>query len=203
MRRRRFPPGLLASLAAGALAGAVSLAVQGLSLAAFLLPFLLGVALAGGLLFLLGLVRHAQALKGSRLLAQRPYSREYTTFEGGCLGLLAAMGFQVQEVRALPQGGIRVQADNPQTLLQGRYIIHCMESQEPLDALLVGALYAEVLQGRAHKGLYLTDASFTPTAIEFASGRNVELIDGARLDGLLRTHGAAPPAPLDRGGTVP
>ncbi len=193
---RRFPAGPALVLGAGLLAGAVSSAIQGPSAAAFLLPFLFSAAIAGAVLLLRSLVWQARALQGSSLLAKQPYAEAYTTFEGGCLGLLAAMGFEVQAVQALPQGGIRVQAENLQPLLRGRYIIHCVEAQQPLDALLVGELHAEVTQARAHKGFYVTNASFTLAAQEFAAGGNVELIDGPRLDALLRQYSAAPPESL-------
>lgn len=190
---RRLRPGLALVLGAGLLAGALSSAVLGLSLAAFLLPLLFGMVVMGALLLLLSLVRQARALQRSRLLSEQPYSQDYTTFEGGCLGLLSAMGFKVQEVRALSHGGITVMAESLQPLTRGRYIIHCVESPEPLDALLVGDLYAEVVQGHALKGIYLTNASFTATAHEFAVSRNVELFDGQRLDELLRRYSAAAP----------
>ena len=189
-RRRRVPLGAAAIVGAGIAAGGVSSTVQGLSMTAFLLPFFAAGIFAAGVYFLLGLLRQARLLERSALMVRKPISESYSTFESGCLGLLTSMGFRIRAVSALAQGGIRVDADNEQALMRGRYVIHCVESERPVDALLVGELHAEVTQGRAQKGLYLTNSDFTEVARTFAEGRSLELIDGARLDELLVQYSA-------------
>lgn len=49
-------------------------------------------------------------------------------------------------------------------------------------------LYGVVLSENANKGIIITNSSFSKKAIEFADGKNLELIDGSTLTELLEQY---------------
>lgn len=62
---------------------------------------------------------------------------------------------------------------------------------------VVRELYGVMAAHGAASGIVVTSGSFTPDAVEFARGRNVRLIEGPELFGLVREAGAAAPRRAD------
>lgn len=106
-------------------------------------------------------------------------------FENLCQELLEKMGFKTETTKASGDGGIDLVAHNSQPLLSGRYIIQCKRYSGSVGEPIIRDLYGVVTSERANKGILMTTGYFTPSAIKFAEDKNIELIDGEKLELLL------------------
>lgn len=106
-------------------------------------------------------------------------------FEALTEKLLIAMGFQTEITKASGDGGIDIVAFNKQPLLSGKYIIQCKRYTGSVGEPIIRDLYGVVNSERANKGILITSGSFTKQAEAFAAGKQLELIDGKKLDALL------------------
>jgi len=91
-----------------------------------------------------------------------------------------------------PDGGV--------DLVLGRGAEKVLVQCKQWRALRVGApvvreLYGAMAAQGAASGIVVTSGSFTPDAVEFASGRNVRLVAGPELHGMIREARAAGPLP--------
>lgn len=109
-------------------------------------------------------------------------------FENLCQQLLEKMGFKTQSTKASGDGGIDLIAYNSQPLLSGRYIIQCKRYSGSVGEPIIRDLYGVVTSERANKGILMTTGYFTPSAIKFAEDKNIELIDGNKLEILFSQH---------------
>lgn len=109
-------------------------------------------------------------------------------FEHLCGTLLQKMGFDVEQTKASGDGGIDLIATNSQPLLEGKYIIQCKRFSGSVGEPIIRDLYGVVCSERANKGILITTGTFTNTAIRFAAGKQLELIDGKKLSQLLEQH---------------
>jgi restriction system protein len=107
-------------------------------------------------------------------------------------------GFEVTERGgAAPDGGVDL------VLPRGheRFLVQCKQWRaRQVSVSVVRELYGVMAAERVAGGYVVTSGRFTKDAKEFASGRNIELIDGTGLDGLLRDGRRAAPAlvrPMD------
>jgi restriction system protein len=102
-------------------------------------------------------------------------------------------GFQVTEKGgAAPDGGVDL------ILARGkeRFLVQCKQWRaQQVPVTTVRELYGVMAAQQAAGGYVVTSGRFTPDAIAFAQGRNIELIDGAALPTLLRHHRNPQPAP--------
>lgn len=106
-------------------------------------------------------------------------------FEALTEKLLIAMGFQTETTKASGDGGIDIVAFNKQPLLSGKYIIQCKRYTGSVGEPIIRDLYGVVNSERANKGILITSGSFTKQAEAFAADKQLELIDGKKLDALL------------------
>ncbi|MBI2184681.1 MAG: restriction endonuclease [Thaumarchaeota archaeon] len=102
--------------------------------------------------------------------------------------LLIRMGFKTEGRKPTADGGIDIVAISEEPILKGRYIIQCKKWQSPVSVPVIRDLYGVVNAENANKGVLITTSNFTADAIEFARDKPIELIDGARLDELIRQH---------------
>lgn len=109
-------------------------------------------------------------------------------FEGVCQLLVENMGFETETTKASGDGGIDLIAYNHQPLLSGKYIIQCKRYSWSVGEPIIRDLYGVVTSERANKGILMTTGYFTNSAIVFAEGKPIELIDGERLGDLLRQY---------------
>jgi restriction system protein len=74
-----------------------------------------------------------------------------------------------------------------------RFMVQCKQWRaRQVSVSVVRELYGVMAAERVTGGYVVTSGTFTKDAKEFASGRNIELIDGKGLNALLRdSHGAA------------
>ena len=112
-------------------------------------------------------------------------------FERVCQQLVENMGFETETTKASGDGGIDLIAYNHQPLLSGKYIIQCKRYTGSVGEPIIRDLYGVITSERANKGILMTTGTFTKSAISFADGKPIELIDGEKLHGLLSSYGIA------------
>ena len=110
-------------------------------------------------------------------------------FENVCQALVEKMGFTTQTTKASGDGGIDLIAYNHQPLLSGKYIIQCKRYAGSVGEPIIRDLYGVVMSERANKGILMTTGHFTKSAISFAEGKPIELIDGSTLKNLMNQYG--------------
>lgn len=106
-------------------------------------------------------------------------------FENLCQQLLQKMEFKTQITKASGDGGIDIIATYDKPLLKGKYIIQCKRYAGSVGEPIIRDLYGVVMSERANKGILMTTGYFTPSAISFAEGKPIELIDGSELQILM------------------
>jgi restriction system protein len=103
-------------------------------------------------------------------------------------------GFEVTERGgAAPDGGVDL------ALARGheRFLVQCKQWRaQQVGVSVVRELYGVMAAERVAGGYMVTSGTFTKDAKEFAAGRNIELIDGKALVGLLR-EGKGAVTPID------
>jgi restriction system protein len=105
-------------------------------------------------------------------------------------------GFQVTERSgAGPDGGVDL------ALARGheRFLVQCKQWRaQSVGVSVIRELYGVMAAERAAAGYVVTSGTFTRDAKEFASGRNIELIDGRGIGDLLREgRNASPPSTIE------
>lgn len=110
-------------------------------------------------------------------------------FEKVCQKLVEKMGFDTEITKASGDGGIDLIAYNHQPLLSGKYIIQCKRYSGSVGEPIIRDLYGVVTSERANKGILMTTGYFTKSAISFAEGKPIELIDGEKMQYLLCEYG--------------
>jgi restriction system protein len=164
-----------------------------------LLPYMVITGVSGALqyiapaLCLLGaLVSFARRKKRASLVADVTESRgadalngmSWTEFE-----MLTAEAFRLQGFAVQEQGGAR--ADGGVDLVARKdketYLVQCKQWRAfKVGVEVVRELYGVMAARGAAGGYVVTSGTFTADARAFAEGRNVRLIDGAKLFGLLQ-----------------
>jgi restriction system protein len=104
--------------------------------------------------------------------------------------LLTRMGLDGWCVRLRGRDGLVAVADGaPDGILPGRWVVWAARRPGAVDADTVRTLAEAVTEEEADSGLWLTTGHFTAEAAEFAAaGGTLLLLDGDRLQLLLRTH---------------
>lgn len=110
-------------------------------------------------------------------------------FENICQQLVENMGFKTETTKASGDGGIDLISYNKQPLLSGKYIIQCKRYSGSVGEPIIRDLYGVVTSERANKGILMTTGYFTKSAISFAEGKPIELIDGQMLNKLFEQYG--------------
>jgi hypothetical protein len=100
--------------------------------------------------------------------------------------LLTAMGLITTATKSTGDGGIDLIAVSNSPVFSGTYIVQCKDWTNPVGEPIVRDLYGVVTSERANKGILITTGSFTPAAVRFADGKQLELIDGAGLAKLMK-----------------
>lgn len=118
------------------------------------------------------------------------------------LQLLLAEAFRLQGYLVKEIGGEL--ADMVLLKDEGKYLVDCRHwTALEVGANAAGQLYGAMGRLEAKGGIVVTAGKFTPDALEFARGLNVELIGGRELAGMLEMaketiSGALPIRPLAR-----
>ena len=109
-----------------------------------------------------------------------PYS-----FEMLCGSLYQRIGWTAQVTQRTGDGGIDAIIQRGQV----RKVLQCKRlSRGNVGVAPVRDLFGVVQSEKADGGILITTTGFTTGAVEWAAGKNIELIDAAALIGLLRQH---------------
>ena len=106
-------------------------------------------------------------------------------FEDYISNLFRRLGFEVEATSYSNDGGVDLVATFRQPVFSGKYIIQCKNWTGPVGQPEVRDLYGVVMDQRANKGILITPSDYTQQAYDFANGKNIELINGPILRGLL------------------
>ena len=108
-------------------------------------------------------------------------------FEDFISSLFRRLGFEVEATNYSNDGGVDLVATFNKPIFSGKYIIQCKNWTGPVGQPEVRDLYGVVMDQRANKGILITPSDYTQQAYDFANGKNIELINGTVLRGLLTT----------------
>jgi len=79
-------------------------------------------------------------------------------------------------------------AYDPRPIFGGKVVIQAKRYRNTVDVSAVRDLFGTLQNEGASKGILVTTSGYGPTSYEFASGKPIELIDGANLLYLLAEH---------------
>lgn len=130
-------------------------------------------------------------MKGVLIMGMDINSLSGIQFENVCQNLIEHMGFSVETTKASGDGGIDLIAYNHDPILSGKYIIQCKRYSGSVGEPIIRDLYGVITSERANKGILMTTGYFTKSAISFAEGKPIELIDEKQLDALLKKYGVS------------
>ena len=110
-------------------------------------------------------------------------------FEALIRNLLSVMGYQAFLTKASHDGGIDVEAFNPEPIVGGKIVVQCKRYASTIGASVVRDLFGTMTDRRAAKGILITTSDFSSDARAFAAGKPLELINGRQLAELLQKYG--------------
>ena len=102
-------------------------------------------------------------------------------FEHFCKKMLEKIGFRVETTKTSGDGGIDLIAYSSQAFISGKYIVQCKRYKGSVGEPVIRDLYGVVMSENANKGILITTGTFTSSAINFANGKPIELIDHDKL----------------------
>lgn len=109
-------------------------------------------------------------------------------FESFIAELLRKMGFVVEETPLSRDSGIDLIAYSREPIFKGKYLIQCKRWEGSIGEPVVRDLYGVVISNNANKGIIITNSFFTKQAVDFANGKNIELVDGNELIKLIHNY---------------
>ncbi|MFJ8075607.1 restriction endonuclease [Streptomyces sp. NPDC096176] len=118
------------------------------------------------------------------LLAMDPIA-----FEGLVAELFRARGFQAMTTQRSNDGGVDVDAVDPDPISGGKIVVQVKRYRRTVPVAAVRELFGTVQASGANKGVLVTTSGFGPGAYTFANGKPLTLVSGAELVELLHTHG--------------
>ncbi|WP_418957796.1 restriction endonuclease [Streptomyces tritici] len=130
-----------------------------------------------------GVVSHGEGEEPD-LLAMDPIA-----FEGLVAELFRARGLQAVTTRRSNDGGVDVEALDPDPISGGSIIVQAKRYRNTVPPSAVRDLYGTVQGAGANKGVLVTTSGFGPGSYTFANGKPLTLISGAELVDLLHQHG--------------
>ncbi|MFJ9807959.1 restriction endonuclease [Streptomyces sp. NPDC101158] len=118
------------------------------------------------------------------LLAMDPIA-----FEGLVAELFRARGLQAVTTRRSNDGGVDVEALDPDPISGGSIIVQVKRYRNTVPPSAVRDLFGTVQGAGANKGVLVTTSGFGPGSYAFANGKPLTLISGPELVELLHQHG--------------
>jgi restriction system protein len=114
--------------------------------------------------------------------------------------VLVGEGFRHRGFTVTERGGAGPDGGVDLALARGneRFLVQCKQWRaQQVGVTMVRELYGVMAAERVAGGYVVTSGSFTKDAKAFAAGRNIELMDGKALEGLLREGRSAVLRPVD------
>ncbi len=117
--------------------------------------------------------------------------------------MLVGEGFRLQGYQVVetggggPDGGIDLVLSRPGKNGNEKFLVQCKQWRAyKVGVDVVRELYGVMAARGATGGFVVTSGRFTEEAIQFADGRNVRLVDGPKLHGLIRQAKAGAPSAM-------
>ena len=98
-------------------------------------------------------------------------------------------GTDVKITRASRDQGVDAVVFNPDPLHGGKYVVQAKRYNNLVVAAAVRELYGAMQDERASRGILITTSKYGPSSHEWASDKQITLIDGQNLLSLLAKHG--------------
>jgi restriction system protein len=130
-----------------------------------------------------GVVSHGDGEEPD-LLAMDPIAFEHLVAE-----LFRARGLQAVTTQRSNDGGVDVQALDPDPISGGSIVVQVKRYRNTVPPSAVRDLFGTVQDAGANKGVLVTTSKFGPGSYAFANGKPLTLIAGTELVELLRQHG--------------
>jgi restriction system protein len=123
-------------------------------------------------------------------LDQRPNLMELTPieFEDLITNLFGKMGLETRQTQASRDGGVDCVAWDNRPILGGKVIIQAKRYKNTVGVSAVRDLFGTLQNEGASKGILVTTGGYGAASFAFASGKPLELLDGANLLALLEDH---------------
>ncbi|MCS0639841.1 restriction endonuclease [Streptomyces sp. LP05-1] len=110
-------------------------------------------------------------------------------FEGLVAELFRARGLQALTTRRSNDGGVDVEAVDPDPISGGSILVQVKRYRNTVPPSAVRDLYGTVQGAGANKGVLVTTSGFGPGSYAFAEGKPLTLVSGTELVDLLHRHG--------------
>ncbi|GGX78158.1 restriction endonuclease [Streptomyces hiroshimensis] len=117
------------------------------------------------------------------------YEMDPVAFEALVAQLFRARGMQAVMTTRSNDGGVDVEALDPDPISGGRIIVQVKRYRKTVPPTAVRDLYGTVQGAGANKGVLVTTSGFGPGSYTFANGKPLTLVSGEELVGLLGRHG--------------
>ncbi|WP_030258665.1 restriction endonuclease [Streptomyces violens] len=117
------------------------------------------------------------------------YEMDPLEFEELVADLFRAMGMQAVTTERSGDGGVDVDALDPDPIRGGKIVVQVKRYRNTVPPSAVRDLYGTVQDVGANKGVLITTSAFGPGSHAFANGKPLTLIAGTELVDLLRRHG--------------
>ncbi|MGY5127056.1 restriction endonuclease [Streptomyces nigrescens] len=117
------------------------------------------------------------------------YEMDPIAFENLIAELFRAMGMQAVTTQRSGDGGVDVDALDPDPIRGGKIVVQVKRYRHTVPPTAVRDLYGTVQSEGANKGVLVTTSRFGPGAHTFANGKPLSLIAGSELVDLLGRYG--------------
>ncbi|MEU2790471.1 restriction endonuclease [Streptomyces sp. NPDC007100] len=117
------------------------------------------------------------------------FAMDPIAFEGLVAELFRAMGMQALTTQRSGDGGVDVDALDPDPIRGGKIIVQVKRYRNTVPPTAVRDLFGTVQSEGANKGVLVTTSRFGPGAHAFANGKPLTLVSGPELVDLLARHG--------------
>jgi len=123
-------------------------------------------------------------------LDQRPNLMDLSPkeFENLITNLFTKMGLETRQTQASRDGGVDCVAFDNRPIFGGKVVIQAKRYKNTVGVSAVRDLFGTVQNEGASKGILVTTSGYGGASFEFASGKPLELLDGANLLSLLADH---------------
>ncbi|RLU94842.1 restriction endonuclease [Streptomyces griseocarneus] len=117
------------------------------------------------------------------------YEMDPIEFEALVAELFRARGMQAVMTTRSNDGGVDVEAMDPDPISGGRIIVQVKRYRKTVPPTAVRDLFGTVQGAGANKGVLVTTSGFGPGSYTFANGKPLTLVSGEELVALLARHG--------------
>ncbi|MFI9720513.1 restriction endonuclease [Streptomyces sp. NPDC052396] len=117
------------------------------------------------------------------------FTMDPVAFEAVVAELFRARGMRAVMTSRSNDGGVDVEALDPDPISGGRIIVQVKRYRKTVPPTAVRDLFGTVQGAGANKGVLVTTSGFGPGSYAFANGKPLTLVSGEELLGLLRQHG--------------